>query len=64
VPRGFLEAGCDAAELLEFGEAAFDDVSLGVESLSIGYLRALEGLLRMTATAPLLAMGFRRRPLS
>ena len=28
-----LEAGCDASELLEFGEAAFDEVALGVELL-------------------------------
>jgi hypothetical protein len=31
VARGFLEAGGDASELLELGEAAFDEMALGVE---------------------------------
>lgn len=33
MPCGFLETGCDATELLEPGEAAFDEVALSVEVL-------------------------------
>lgn len=33
VSGGFLEARSDAAELLEFAEAAFDEMALGVEML-------------------------------
>ena len=33
VPCGLLIAGCNAAELLELAEAAFDEVSLGIEVL-------------------------------
>jgi hypothetical protein len=30
---GLFEAGCEAAKLLELGEAAFDQMALGIEVL-------------------------------
>jgi hypothetical protein len=42
--RFFFEAGRDTSELLELGEAAFDEVALGVEML---VKRMLEGARRV-----------------
>jgi hypothetical protein len=33
ISGGFFEAGSDAAELLEFGEAALHEMTLGIEML-------------------------------
>jgi hypothetical protein len=33
ISGGLLEAGCDASELLELLEAAFDEMALGIEML-------------------------------
>jgi len=54
VSGSFFEAGSDAAGVLKFAEAAFDEITLGVE---MPVERVFAGtLLGITAIAPLLAM--------
>lgn len=62
IVSGCLVESCrDASELLELGEAAFDQVTLGIEVFfDRGVVRARDGLLGMTAMARLSAISRRR----
>jgi hypothetical protein len=52
VPCGFFEAGCDAPELLELSEAAFDEMALGIEMLVERISERTGRVVGMTARAP------------
>jgi hypothetical protein len=60
ISSGLFEAGGDAAELLKFGDAAFNEMALGMEMFVNGYLRARDGSLGITASALLAAMSWRK----
>lgn len=54
---GFLEAGGDAAELLELADAAFDEMPLGVEAFVDGMLGGARGIVGYHGERALLCYG-------